>query len=247
MPKLDNVTDLVERQIRLIEAKSRALAEIAERERPHPPYPFVTISQLKGSGGIEIAQLVAKRLGWCYLDRAIIDYVAQESRIEKRLLELLDERSLGEINAWLQSLFYGRFVDEYDYIKRVNQVLHAFISHDPAVIVGRGSYILLSRYKERGLRVCIIAPEEKRVARVKEEEGVSWEEARHLVRQADEDQRDFMRALFGRPPHDPYLFDLTLNIDHLTVDQGVEIIISALRAKGLLSLEAPCRGEAKAK
>lgn len=239
MPKLDKVTDLVERQIRLIEAKSRALAEITERERPRPPYPFVAISQLKGSGGIEIARLVAERLGWHYLDRTIIDYVAQESRIEKRLLELLDEHSRGEINAWLLSLFHGRFVDEYDYVKRVNQVLHAYISHDPAVIVGRGSYILLSRYKERGLRVCIIAPEEKRAARVKEEEGVSLEEARHRVRQADEDQRSFMRALFGKTLHDPYLFDLTLNTDHLTVNQGAEIIISALRVKGLLDLESP--------
>src|SRR5918997_2563377 len=60
--------------------------------------PVITISRMFGSGGSEIAELVASALGWTLLDDAVIDAVATRLGVAPAEVEARDERvpSLAE-------------------------------------------------------------------------------------------------------------------------------------------------------
>ena len=53
----------------------------------------VTIGREFGSGGREIGEKLAKRLGIAYYDRNILDMVAEKSGIDKKYLEAEDEKA----------------------------------------------------------------------------------------------------------------------------------------------------------
>src|ERR671916_3353034 len=60
--------------------------------------PVITISRMFGSGGSEIAELVASALGWTLLDDAVIDAVAARLGVAPAEVEAREERvpSLAE-------------------------------------------------------------------------------------------------------------------------------------------------------
>src|SRR3954464_14306193 len=52
----------------------------------------LTVSRLYGSGGSEIAALVAKKLGWSLLDNAVVDAVASRMGLSVAEVQAREER-----------------------------------------------------------------------------------------------------------------------------------------------------------
>jgi len=58
--------------------------------------PYVAISRETGAGGGEIARLVGEKLGWDFLDREIIDYMAEKYGTPRDLVEFVDGQIKGD-------------------------------------------------------------------------------------------------------------------------------------------------------
>src|SRR5918912_2455819 len=123
--------------------------------------PVVTVSRQFASGGGEVAQEVARRLGASFVDREIIDEVARRLGVPGEVVEEKDERGetlVGRLARSLRlsypdlamppeittALFseYGTF-DDLPYAEVIDQVIREVARSGNAVIVGRGgAYIL---------------------------------------------------------------------------------------------------------
>ena len=56
-------------------------------------YRVLTISREYGSGGAQIAKLIAQRIGWELLDSALVDTVARAAQVDIGFARENDERS----------------------------------------------------------------------------------------------------------------------------------------------------------
>jgi len=232
---MTHVQHLVHRQLLKWESEAKARAEAEETAVPPQAHPFVTVSREAGSWGSQAAALVAKDLGWQCLDREIVDYVAKDAQVEERVVASLDERARGYIEAWVASFVDGKHIESADYLRHLARVLRALVQHEPAVIVGRGAHLILSTIRDRCLAVRVMAPLKLRVARLAQDQGVSEAVALERIRSADKARAQFFHAVLGRSVDDPMQFDLVINTERLSIRQTADVILSAVRARGLVT------------
>jgi cytidylate kinase len=229
-----DIHQLVHRQLLRWEAEARARREQYRPERQvTEPHPFVTVSREMGSLGVEVAVLVAEALHWPCMDRQVVDFVAKDMQVGERMISALDDHVRGYIEAWAASFAHGRHVESSDYVRHLARTIRALVQHGPVVIVGRGAHVILASLRNRGLSVRIIAPMEVRVKRVAAAEGISIEAARAKVTQSDQARDHFLRASFGTTLDAVHQFDLVVNTEHMDARQAAEVVLSAVRARGL--------------
>jgi cytidylate kinase len=121
------------------------------------------------------------------------------------------------------------YVPSPDYLDLITSVILEYAAHGQAMIVGRGSQMILGR-QPGVLHVQVIARFETRVYNIIKREGVKWREAAHRVRAADEQRAGYMRRFYNVDWLNSGLYDLVLNTDHLPIDTAVDLVIQAAQA-----------------
>ena len=220
-----------ERQMRLWNAlHSGEFVLHAAENTKDSPYRFVTLSRDDGSLGNNIAAQLANRLGWHLFDKEIVNYIAENNHVREDIVRRLDERSQGlvyeAILRLLQMPESAPFGAE-EYHESLVKTLAALATHGDAILVGRGANFAL-RWAERGLHVRITGSLEVRLKRVSESWKVSVEKARPCLMAMDADRRNFIRHHFRKEFDDFRYYDLVINTDHLSTEQAVDSILSAM-------------------
>ncbi|NOX56560.1 MAG: cytidylate kinase-like family protein [Planctomycetes bacterium] len=228
-----SLADAAERQMKAwamsLEVRERVDKERALQEVPRRTHPYVSISRQCGAGGTEIAQYLARHLGWEVLDREILQYMSQQYRLPETILEHVDESRFN----WLWDIF-GTWLDrklvtQTEYVSRLGRILMLAARHGPLIIVGRGSQFILPR--ERGVLVRVIAPEQDRVRRVMRRQGMSREEATQYIATQDRDRDEFVRRYFHRDASDPQHYDLVINTQFTSPADAAELITLLCRSR----------------
>jgi shikimate kinase len=167
---------------------------------------IVTIEREYGSGGGEIAQLVAKQLGWKLWDHLLTEEIARLADCPKAVVEVREERTDPLYYRLFKSFLRGSYegslnahkinpVDSECILKFTEQVVLQAAKTGNSVIVGRGSQHFLRNRKDT-LRVFLYAPREDKVRRLLAR-GKSEEEAEELVDTVDRERADFIQKYFG--------------------------------------------------
>jgi cytidylate kinase len=220
------IKELVERAAKRYECESRARIETAGFAQP---VKVITISRTLGSGGRAIAELLGGLLNCAVWDREILDVMADQAEgdVQGRMFEALDEIAHNEIEAMLTSM--AGSVDRRAYQYLLPRSIH-IIARNDAVIVGRGAHLILPN----AFKVCVKAPMEARLARLKERTGWSDAEAVKRIEQADRSRVSFLREMAQitrrNQPGDPYRqvdFDLEISTNRFTVEEASEVIMTA--------------------
>jgi len=219
----------VERQVRNWELARAQRVEPKVEDVAPDVVDFVTISRTAGCGGWAIASRLGERLGWAVFDRQILQVMAGDDEVRKRLYEQWDERDSSWLEAAMRWLTRGEMRKE-DYFYRLTETILAIARQGNAVFLGRGADLILPR--DRGLRVRIVASVDTRAKRLAAERGISEDEARDEIEKLDPERDEFRRQHYGKLADDPACYDLTVNVDTFGVDPAVELIQSALRNRG---------------
>ena len=201
----------------------------------------ITISREYGSGGGEIAQRLAQRLGWQLVDHEIVVQVASELNVSEEEVEAHDEYSesvTARILSSLQLMQPAMFdispvpatTNAEGYQQALNRVVQGALATGHVVIVGRGGQVLLHDHRDV-LHARIIAPLEQRIVYVMRREGVTRDEARTRVQVKDQDRQRYLQNVHRQRPDAAHLYDITLNTGVLSLDQAVDLIVLALQAK----------------
>lgn len=226
---------VVERRMRNWELSRQQMRRRAAAGEGPSVLPYVAVSRDVGASAEEIARRAAERLGWEYYDKELLDYVAQEESASRRLIESLDESTISWIEDALKGV-WARSSLELQYFRAVHRTIIALCRHCHAVIVGRGSTMILPA--DAGLRVRMVAPRWFRIRSVAREEGVAESRAEELLDAREEERAVYLVKHFGRYPYDARRYDLTLNTSQFSVDGACEVILGALEAKTGVKAEA---------
>ncbi|HEX5506853.1 MAG TPA: cytidylate kinase-like family protein [Thermomicrobiales bacterium] len=201
----------------------------------------VTVSREYGSGGGEIAARLAERLGWQLIDHEIVVRVAGALQISEAAAAREDEHAegaLARLLATMQAIGPAEYgvtpliltTSAESYRRALREVVEAAAEAGHAVIVGRGSQVILAARRDV-LHVRVVAPVERRVAYVVRREGLDDRAARARVHLKDGDRRRYLQFQHHIRADDPLHYDLIVNTAVLDLDDAVDLIGLALTRK----------------
>jgi len=166
---------------------------------------ILTIEREYGSGGGEIAQLLAEELGWKLWDELLTEEIARLAECPKAVVACREEKNdplyYRLFKSFLRGSYEGslnahklKMVDTECILKFTQQVVLEAAKTGNSVIVGRGAHYFL-RNREDTLRVFLYAPREEKVRRLLAR-GKNEREAYELVDTVDRDRVDFIQKYF---------------------------------------------------
>ena len=156
---------------------------------------IITIGREYGSGGRQIGQALAKRLGISYYDKEIITLAAQKSGLSDEFIANNEQRvrsGLMQNLAASASYHNGFFAQQYlplseNIFIAQAQVIRDIAARESAVIVGRcADYILEGR--ENTINVFVHAPMEARVKRIMALHGIDEAAAMKEISRSDKER-----------------------------------------------------------
>ncbi len=203
-----------------------------ESPAPHKPevHSFLAISRDFGCGEEKIIPKLEKSLGWQVYGKSLIDHMATQENLNKKLLESLDEKKQSFVDEWMNYLIRSGSILKKDYVLKVSRLIETVVLQENAIIVGRGANFILKNRPE-GLRVKLTAPFKNRAENTARVRNLSEKEAEELVRQNDEERRQFIQNYFEADAQSHCEFDIAFNTAALDADWICDAICALLKEK----------------
>jgi cytidylate kinase len=181
---------------------------------------LLTIDREYGSGGGEIAEKVAERLGWKLWDQLLTSEIARSMDCECVAVEPREEHRDPLYYRLFKSFMRGSYegslnaprvkMVDADCIREIaERVIIDAAKQGNSVIVGRGSAYYL-KDRPDAFHVFVYAPFEEKVNRL-QRLGKDEERAIQLVETVDGDRAAFIKQYFGAEWPDRQLFHLMVN------------------------------------
>ena len=208
--------------------------EQEETVLPNAKYPdrhfVITVGCEYGSGGPQIAKMIADRLGIEYYNRDLVDKVVAQIGVDKGLVEEADTK-IGVRYAFDTS--YGvRYANLSNRVIDAQfQAINDFANRSSCVIVGRSSDYIL-RNRDDVLNVFIYAPQEDEIAAVMKEKGIkNMRKAKEEWESVDKAQHARHEYITGKKRGDRHTRDMLINSSILGWDETADMIIDMIDRK----------------
>lgn len=200
---------------------------------------LITISNRYGSGAIAVAQLVAQRLDYEFVDEQLPVVVAKRLNTSPQAVESSEDVGKSVSERMLRALEFGTpelggrqdapDFDE-DCLREIQEAVREYAAHGNAVIVGRGANAILGR-RPGVLRVFMYAPREWRIRHIMEGHNVDERTAAAEVDRVDRSRTEYMQAYYGVKWLDHNNYDLALDTSVFGVEGCAEVIVRAVQAR----------------
>ena len=189
--------------------------------------PIITISRRMGSGARIIAAKLSEVTGWSMWGRELLDEIAQDANVSKKVVEAFDEKTISEITLFAHAALGNTEMGNFIYAKHLTNAIVALSKLGNAVIMGRGANFLIPD----ALHVRIDASDEVRIQNMMKFENMDRHEAEKRLKQSDMERQLFLEKMFGKKRVQEFKYDLIINMDHFTNDDAVAIILKAMEHK----------------
>jgi len=180
----------------------------------------VTVSREYGSGGGLIAEILANRLGWKLVDKALVSEVARRLQIDAETAARFDE----SVDPWFHRLVKGLWQGGYEGVatavdttiidseamaKVGAEIIREAASLGECVIVGRGSQCIL-RDHNNVFRVRVFAPRRERIQRLRERTGPNADVER-VMDEMERRRAAYISRFFGADVYNYRLYHMIIS------------------------------------
>lgn len=180
----------------------------------------LTISREFGSEGRRIAEGVAQRLGYHFVNKRTIEQIL----VQYGFAEFYKEYEVVPT-------FWDRLdPQKAELIKMLNRVIRGLARHGNVVILGRGSFAVLGGLADV-LNVRLKAPLPLRVKRVMQQQGIfSHDAAEARVAEEDRIRTAFIETFYGVHGDPSGQFDLVIDTGKVAPDLATDWLVAATQA-----------------
>jgi cytidylate kinase len=200
--------------------------------------PFhITIARQLGSGGSYLAQRLAHRLGFVYLDHQILEQAAQELDISGSALVGREERTQSFWTKLLHAFATGcpediqsppplRLISDDELIAAEHKVLLKLAARGSCVIVGRCAFYRL-KGRARLINIFVHARRDYRIGRVMQVyHAPDPEAAKQMIDRTDNDRRRYVQKIGGVSWYDLRNYHLTIDISRIGFEAAEEMVVA---------------------
>lgn len=208
--------------------------------------PFViTLSREVGSGGRTIGRKLAERLGVRFSDKELVDALQAKLNLTAERIEEMKGKKKRWLDDFIQLVapvpMSGMIVDgdsdyitEYNLSKDVNdvfeaekEILNGIADEGSCVIAGRSGFFVLKNHPNK-VDILITASRENRIARIMRKQNLSREQTEDVINSVDKARDNYVKRYTGQSRYDARNYHIVLNMDYLTEDKAVDLIMSYL-------------------
>lgn len=211
----------------------------------------VTIARQFGSGGAEIAHLVARESGLQYIDQEIIDEVAKRLGVSAQQAARQGEQIAGTVGHILEAIRWSNpLLMNYSSLLRApevpaqyreqvfsrltQQVIREMATEGNVVILDRGSQFLLHGLP-RTFHVYVFAPRPLRIENVMKRFQLSRAQATELIDRRDYEYDSYASHYYKADRQQPDYYHLLINTGLFSFDLAANLIRQALPLVGEIS------------
>lgn len=194
-------------------------------------YPLViTIERELGSGGHEIGEAIAKKLGIKFYDYNLITETAKAAGLPADEIKTAEERlGVGLLSVISQDNYAMTQEESREdaIFKAQVRVIRQLASEGPCVIVGRlGSFILKGR--PNTLNIFLSADLDFRADQIAQQMHISKEKAAKTVKKEDSMRARYCEHFTGMPWGLACHYGLTLHTSDYGIENSTQVILNAL-------------------
>ncbi len=175
-----------------------------------------------------VAEKVAQKLNYELISREVLLDASSRFNIP----EIKLEKAIHDAPGILERYRHGK----QSYVAYIRSALVERVVDGNVVYHGLAGHLLLKGIPHV-LKVRINANMERRVAIVMERDKIPPPDALARILDDDKQRRKWTQSLYGQDPWDTSLYDLTICIDKLSVENAVDYICQAANTEGLKSSE----------
>lgn len=200
----------------------------------------IAISRALGAGGEQVGAIVARELGFRYVDNDIIEKAAatvgvspqtigQVERTEPLIVRIFSAMGASSMDAMAVSPevmpmpAYTR-----GYMQVIEQVIRQTAAEGKAVIVAHGASIPLAGTPGL-LRIFMTASPAVRAARIAQESTLDEKDALKAIEDSDNQRAQFLRRFYDVRRELPTHYDLVISTDVLSSDEAAKLVLAAAR------------------
>ena len=188
---------------------------------------IVTIGREYGSGGREIGEKLAEKLGISFYDRQFLEMAALETGHSEDLLSEQDEIA--------DKKFYPYRTENLseELFRIQSRIMIEKAKSESCVIVGRCSDVVLKDFANV-VHIFIYANEEDRIRRVMQRHNLDEVKARKLMKKTEKIRSSYYQYFTDSDWGNRENKDLLINSSVTGIDQSVDVIIAYLKVRGFL-------------
>ena len=195
---------------------------------------IISIGRQHGSGGREIARLLARELGIKCYDKEIVDEAAKHSDFSRDLINAYDEKRMSAF--MLHAGGYGlneNFRLNMQVVSAQFDAIREIASKGDCIFVGRcADYIL--RERSDLVSVFILGDMDERLKCLERRQGLDEAAARKKIKEVDKDRSSFYKYYSDQVWGDAQNYDLCINSSRLGVEGTVKVIMDYIKTRGLI-------------
>jgi cytidylate kinase len=182
---------------------------------------IITISRGCCSHGKEIAECVARELGYDCISQEVLLETSQSLHVpEEKMFE-----SLHDAPGFMARISHAR----RKFINGFQATLLEKVAGDNVVYHGFAGQILLGGIPHV-LKVRVIADMEERIRLLQGQRQVDRKGAIRIIEREDRERAEWYRTFYHIDVDDPSLYDLVLHIDRLTIQDASDLVCRAASA-----------------
>lgn len=188
---------------------------------------IITIGRQFGSGGHEIGEKLAKKLGIKFYDKDLLKVIAKESGLCEKVLESYDEKPTNSLlysivmDVYPSVMYSGPTIDQQIYQATYDTIRK--LAAESCVIVGRCADYILRDCPEL-VSVFVHASSDFRAARVAEEYQVTDAKARDMLVKTDKKRASYYNFQSEKKWGAAASYNLCVESSSLGIEGSVDLI-----------------------
>ncbi|MEX0784147.1 MAG: cytidylate kinase-like family protein [Dehalococcoidia bacterium] len=207
----------------------------------------ITVSRTLGAGGEDLADQLAKELGFRYVDSEIIHAAAEQAGVSEAEIAAVEkrqgllERILGRLSTG--GMVAGPMIEPPEFTPSVAEgyqqliidVVRETASAGEVVLVAHGASMALGA-RPGVVRVLVTAPADVRVSRLATSEGISSKDAEKRVSESDSARAQYFQRFFRIDRELPTHYDLVVNTESIGIETAAQAVLAIARGRELAAV-----------
>jgi cytidylate kinase len=211
----------------------------------------ITISRQFGAGGKTMGEMLAKKIGYTFIDDELIQLVATKARVSTNWVESIEKEAGGKLINFVTSMVsksyiervlvehrdidehrgyevHSGYIDEQIYVDLLRQIITQLADEGNTIILGRGGQYILQDHKD-AFHLLLMANKQDRIRFMEEHYDLSSSQAESIVNKEDKKRIKLYRK-FGKVDYDqPDLYNLVINTSKMDLERATELVADYIK------------------
>lgn len=204
---------------------------------------IITIGRQYGSGGRELGEKLAQKLGYKFYDQELVEMAAEKSNMHASILHQADEKASKSLLYSIVTGMDSRFLNPYYelpindklFIEQSN-IIKKLGEEGNCVIVGRCADYVIESAKMKSIDLFIYASMEHRIERIAGKYDLTPEKAKDKIKKVEKGRKAYYNYYSNKEWGDIANYDLCISTSHISLDDATDIAFDFIKKREASSL-----------